>query len=589
MVASDNYSNKLAIILIIFLTALVYANSLKNNFVLDDTWIIVNNNFVKSWKNISQLFSRDYLTSPQDVSLVGVRDIGSGELTYRPIVTLSYFIDYSLWQSNPFGYHLTNLLLHIFNCLLFYFFISLILGNKKIALFSSLLFALHPVNSETVNAIAFRDDLLVFLFFVSSFILFIKSEKNIERKKIYFYLISVIFFMLALFSKEMAITLPVLLMLYDYFFTFNRKIRDLFINSKYRYLGYIFVCFFYLWVWGFVMGNKNYPERYIGGNFYINLLAVFVIITTYYMRWVFMPLGIHGILHHEPSFILHSFPLRLSIAIIIIILFLLAVKLYRKSKEILFSSFWFFVTLLPASNLFPLHNKITYRYLYIPIAGLCLFISLFLFKPPQSLSSRFSPEALKKISRNVIIIILSFYSITTVIRNLAWRNNINLWTELTEVYPNSAFAHGGLGLQFQKAGLPDKAINEYKIAIRLNPNSAEYHNGLALSYYLKDMLDEAIKEYKVAILLSSASPGIYSNLGFAYKDKGLYKEAIACFEHAVTLDSKYTLAYDGLGDVYEKIGNLNEAKKAWETALRIFPSESHALNKLKTLFRENKR
>ncbi len=141
-------SARLAIILIIFITALVYANSLKNSFVWDDYVVIVDNNFVKSWKNFPAIFRKSYL-SPfiKSGSYFFVdSSIGSGETSYRPVVTLSYFFDYSLWRLNAFGYHLTNLLLHITNAVLLYFLINLIAKNKKIALLSSLLFALHPAN-----------------------------------------------------------------------------------------------------------------------------------------------------------------------------------------------------------------------------------------------------------------------------------------------------------------------------------------------------------------------------------------------------------------------------------------------------------
>lgn len=153
-------SSPKAIILIVILTSLVYANSLKNSFVRDDHIVIVNNDFVKSWKNFPLIFTGDYLTPISEIKHLGTRDIGSGETTYRPVVTISYFIDYSLWKLNPFGYHLTNLLLHIFNAILLYVFINLIAKNKKVALLTSLLFTLHPANSEAVNGIAFREDLL---------------------------------------------------------------------------------------------------------------------------------------------------------------------------------------------------------------------------------------------------------------------------------------------------------------------------------------------------------------------------------------------------------------------------------------------
>ncbi|MCB1196014.1 hypothetical protein KDK77_07495, partial [bacterium] len=86
--------------IIVFLTLLTYANTLNNQFAYDDVSVIVENDFITSWDNLRAFFSRDYFN-------------GAGEQSYRPLVTLSYFIDYQVWGKNPFGYHLTNLILHL--------------------------------------------------------------------------------------------------------------------------------------------------------------------------------------------------------------------------------------------------------------------------------------------------------------------------------------------------------------------------------------------------------------------------------------------------------------------------------------------
>ena len=219
MMPKDTISrgNKWALIFIVFFTALVYSNSLKNSFIWDDHTVIVNNNFVKSWNNLPRLFNRTYLTKDSDMEYLGKKDIGSGEFTYRPVVTFTYFLDYSFWKLNPFGYHFTNLILHILNAGLLFVLISLIAGNWVVALLASLFFALHPANTEAVNVISFREDLLAFLFYVSALIFYIKSRgEEAGRRRIYFYLSSLLSFGLALFSKEMSVTFPVILLGYDY-------------------------------------------------------------------------------------------------------------------------------------------------------------------------------------------------------------------------------------------------------------------------------------------------------------------------------------------------------------------------------------
>ena len=136
------------IFILLILTIGVYSNTLKNGFVFDDYFIIIDNIFIKDWKNLSGLLSKDYFSR-------------SGEATYRPVVTLSYFVDYSLWGLKPYGYHLTNVLIHSVNAVLVFLFVLLLIKGRRAAFLAALLFAVHPVLTEAVNAISLREDLLI--------------------------------------------------------------------------------------------------------------------------------------------------------------------------------------------------------------------------------------------------------------------------------------------------------------------------------------------------------------------------------------------------------------------------------------------
>ncbi len=544
---------KLAIILIIFITALVYANSLKNSFVWDDYVVIVDNNFVKSWKNFPTIFSKSYLSPfiKKGGYFFVDSSIGSGETSYRPIVTLSYFFDYSLWKLNAFGYHFTNLLLHITNAVLLYFLIILIVKNKKVALFSSLLFALHPVNSEAVNVISFREDLLVLMFYLSSFILYIKLNSSFGRKKIYLYIFSLILFFLALFSKEMAISLPLILILYDYFFVFKEKLKGILGRFKSYYLGYIIILLFYLWVRFFVIVNITEPPvEYPGGNFYSNILTMSKVIATY-IKWIFLPINIPAIIPDQPYLISNSlfdFWVLFSMALVITC-FLTAIKIYKSSKEFSFAIFWFFITLLPVSNILPISNYIASRYLYIPLVGFCFLVAVSLVKPLILKTPSLSLKLSQKLTRDTVIILLVFYSIFTFIRNIAWKNNTVFLLEMVERYPNNALVHFDLGTCFKNSGLLDKAINEYKMATILNPELVE----------------------------------AYNNLAIIFGDREQYKEAIDCFRQVIKIDPKNLQAYDNLAITYAGIKKWEEARKTWETALEINPGCEAAHNNLKKM------
>src|SRR3989338_6086886 len=235
----------LSVLLILVISIAIYSNTLKNGFVYDDRFTIVDNIFIKDWKNLPELFSKTYFSR-------------SGEETYRPIVTLTYFLDYSLWGLKPFGYHLTNLFLHSANVVLVYLFaLSLFPLNKGgqgvvrwIAFLTALLFSIHPVQAEAVNAISFREDLLVVLFLLPALLLFLKVSDPSSMDKIRwwtFYILSLLLYLLALFSKEMAVILPLLLI--GYHLCFGYKGEEQKWNTFIYYLsGYVAVTLIYLFL-----------------------------------------------------------------------------------------------------------------------------------------------------------------------------------------------------------------------------------------------------------------------------------------------------------------------------------------------------
>ena len=578
-------STSAAIILIVVLTALVYASSLKNSFVWDDHHVIVNNNFIKSWKNFPLIFSKAYLISGPERDFYSGHNIGSGQLTYRPVITIFHFIDYSFWRLNAFGYHLTNLILHIFNAILLYFFIGLVVKDRRIGLVSSILFALHPVNSESVNVITFRGDLLVFLFFISSFFLFIRSDYYKGRKRLFYYIASILLFSLALFSKEMAITLPVLLMLYDYYFVFDGKLKKVLSHFKSRYIGYIAVSLIYLWIWSFPMGNINKMViEYPGSNFYTNLLTISRVFATY-IKWLFIPIDIHATLPYDSSLFLYSFftPEALFSVLLVIACLVLAVALHRRSRIISFAILWFFIILLPVSNIVPISNIMASRYLYISTAGFCLLIAWLLRKLPTLKIFSVSPNILQRISKELLVVLLIFYSVFTIIRSFAWRNSATIWLEVAEAYPNHPLPRRNLGAWFKKSGLPDKAIDEFKIAISMDPTFTLAYNDLGVCYYEKGLFDEAIEEFKKALEFGLNWPDVYVNLGVCFTEKRQYQEAIGYFKQAIEIDPGCLQAYNNLGVTYAGMRNYAEAKKAWEMALEIDPEFKDARDNLKKL------
>jgi protein O-mannosyl-transferase len=553
------------VVLIIALTAIVYANSLKNHFVGDDAGIIVNNSFIKNWKNLPLVFSRDYLTSLKDLGFLGMRNVGSGELYYRPVVTLSYFIDYHLWGLNPFGYHLTNLSLHIANALLLFYMANLIVVSAPIALSAALLFALHPVNTEAVNAVFFREDLLAFLFFVSALIFYILAGRQGGIRKIYAYSASLGLFFVALFSKEMAATLPFILLLYDHYFIDRPKQRNLSTVFKFRHLGYFAILVIYLWLWGVVFKNPNPLPKYPGGSLYTNFLTMSTVVAGY-IKLLVMPVPVHFMVTQPQTTVWHFTPAVLASTVLIAACLFAAIKTYRSAKEISFSIAWFFITLLPVSNIFPIRYIVGLRYLYIPIAGFCLFLPLLLLRL----------RGLK----SAIAVILLFYFVLTISANRAWQDNVSLWSQVVKWYPNNHFARYGLGEVLLKNGDTDKAMEEFRASLKLNPGNIQARNLLAGYYADKGRLEAAIAEYKKALEFDPKCLEAYNNLAALYAQTGRIKEAIALWEAAVKLDPQFLTAHFNLAVFYYQAGQYDLAIKHSDAVVKYGGQIDHKFMEL---------
>jgi len=335
------------IFILLILTIGVYSNTLKNGFVFDDYFIIIDNIFIKDWKNLSGLLSKDYFSR-------------SGEATYRPVVTLSYFVDYSLWGLKPYGYHLTNVLIHSVNAVLVFLFVLLLIKGRRAAFLAALLFAVHPVLTEAVNAISLREDLLIVFFLLPAFLLFLKVSNSSMNKIRWwtFYILSLLLYLLALFSKEMAITFPLLLI--GYHFCFKDKEEWQKGNSFFYYLSsYVVVTIFYLFLYLAPFINPNLTpfgyhraEGLSSPNTLTRLLALPQVLLKY--LWLIMvpwELKADYVIKVSWSSVLFSI---LLLSIIGATVFHLS-KRYRKE---LFGLLWFFVSLLPVMNIVPINVEL---------------------------------------------------------------------------------------------------------------------------------------------------------------------------------------------------------------------------------------
>ena len=570
--------NKKHIFLIIFCGVLAYGNTLFNGFVADDSAAITDNSFVHSWVNFHKIFDpRSYLVDFNAMhakSFLKENPLGSGEYSYRPVVTISHFIDYAIWGENPFGYHLTKLILHIANSVLLYFLLFIIFKNSVLSFFSALFFIAHPIHTEVVNTATFRGDLFAAFFYISAFIFFIKYKDYTGIKKAVFYFLSLVSYFLGLFSKEVAITLPVVILLYDNFFSpdENKKIFPVLLKTK--YLGYILVSVFYLFIYFFVFSNPARPYlNYNSGNFYTGFLTQ-VKIFAFYVEALFIPHN--GNITSLPMFYcpgassLKDPQVFVSLCLFILIISA-AFKFFKELKIVSFCILWFLVTLAPVSGIIPLYIKAAQRYLYIPSIGFCILLGFL----TQLFIDFVKSKKIKYITSPGILVvgpILLFYISTDVPQNVAYKNDYIFNQNIIDNFPLDSSEHYlRLGHLYLKDKMPVQALVNYNIAISFNPHNHFFYLSLGRLYYeLKDK-DRALLEFKKALKLKPDSAQAYINIGAIYGEKGDHKKAISYFKKALKIDPYFCEAYGNLASAYANICQFEKAFNILNKAIKAFP------------------
>lgn len=522
---------KKAVILIIVIGLIVFANSLFNGFVWDDETQILNQPLVQSLKNLPLIFS------------VGNYSFGGSsrftDLYYRPFSNLSYLIIYVTAGSNAFFFHLVSVIFHILNAVLVFFILIELLSHIKgdntfFPLILAVIFLVHPLNVETVAYVsAFQD---VFFFFFGACALFIATKKPS--------IINSLFIGLSLFSsllfKETGILFLVIVLLYGLLFKFSRKISSIF------YIIFpvaaTLITYFSLRLWIVSQSVNNLSVKHIISPIYslpvitrlINVPATIV----YYIKILFFPAALRI---DQEWFITKASIWGFYVPIIVLfaiflIQFLLGRYIYSRSKNTfkiyLFFLIWFLFGLGFLIHLIPLDFTVSDRWFYFPFAG-------FLGETGVLVSVlRMNRIQFKLFSLFIFLIIIAL-SVRTVIRNGNWKNNLTLYTHDAKILPQSNFLEHNLGVELIRNGKIDDAKIHLENSIRLAPD-----------WWVN-----------------------WNSLGFYYEQKGDYTQAKSYYQKAID-NGDYVISYENEAKIIMfRESNASEAAKFSTNALLKHPDD----------------
>jgi tetratricopeptide (TPR) repeat protein len=562
----------LPIVVLMLLCLIVYYNSLSNGFVYDDFGSIVENRYIKQpGKFFASLFNQSYY------KMAGL------EASYRPVASLSYFLIYAIAELNPFYYHLTSLLLHTLNAILVYCLANLILQNRLRALISGCLFACHPVLSEAVNGIDFNDDLLTTFFYLLALLVYIRIQAEQVRFNIGAYCLSLVLYLLGLLSKEMAITLPAIMLLYDLILrdadrdplTFQQLLNILKKRASFYY-GYMAVTLFYLFLRFFLFHTPGEALKSSYGSLFERIIYLPGHIFSF-IRLMIFPTNLTAdyVFSYPDSFVDGSNLIGLAVVMGLVGT---SFFIYRHSKEIFFGIWWCFITLFPVSNLIEIYHPLAERYLYLPLIGFCLVVPIIIYGLAGRLITK--PHTANLVSLIPVLVIISFYSTTTMARNPDWQDNFSLWSKTVQTSPNSLVARGGLGLAYQERGMLDEAREQFEIAIKLYPGHHKSYYNLGLIYHQKGDLKRSIQYFKRSVTLKPEDIRSHYNLGTLFAKQGLMDLAIQHYAKVIEIDPEIVEAHYNLGMAYATQRKLKPAISEWEQVLQLDPRHTAARNNL---------
>jgi tetratricopeptide (TPR) repeat protein len=553
--------------------------------ILAAFWQVRNNEFI----NLDDdLYVTDNPHIKEGLTLGGVlwafTTVYSGH--WHPITWLSHMLDYNLYGLNPGGHHVTSLIFHIANTLLLFLLFQRMTGKPWRSSFLAALFAVHPLRVESVAWGAERKDVLCAFFWLLTMWTY---AFYVGRPKVRRYLVVVLCFILALMSKPMAVTLPFVLILMDYWplarlkaeklMNFDQR-RDLVFRlilekAPFFFLTAVFSSFtiFCHWKGGTVASFDKLPLEMRIGNALVSYIT--------YISKMIWP---------NRLAVLYPYPISLPIwevvgaALLLIIITVLVILLGRKRPYYVVGWLWYFVTLVPVIGLVQAGPQaMADRFTYLPLIGLLMIIAYGL---PNILAGwRYRRVALCTSGGLVLLACM----VTTMSQVKLWQNSIRLFNHALKVTVNNAIIHNNLGLALAVQGRSEDAIAHYVEALRLKPYFVEAHNNLGNALVSQEKYQEAIDHYAECLRIMPNFAKAHSNLGVALARQGKNQEAIVHYIEALRIKPDDADAHYNLGNELARQERFQEAIPHFFAALRINPDDADAQYNLGNALARQKR
>lgn len=532
------------LLLVVLITFFTYRGSLDNPFltVWDDQMHITDNKLVTAsdgWH------LREFFTPNR-------------QHLYHPLTMLSFALEYRIAGLDPRVFHATNLFLHLCNIILVFWFVSLLTKRKEIALIVAFFFALHPMQVESVAWISERKDVLYGFFYLAALVAYIKF---MERKRWLMYFLLLLLFSCSLLSKPAAVTLPVILLLTDFYKGRSFTLASLLEKAPLFVMSLVvgMIPFLYQKTTGdikelasdYTLFDRLFLASYAVGFYMIKFIAPVKICAIYYL-----PGKVNGLLPLV-YYLSPLFPLGLAMVVY---------KTFSRHREIFYGSLFFIITISLVLQIIPIARAITAdRYTYIPCIGFALIAG--------HLYARYAArKTVKTVFLAIFCCYLVIFPFMILSRIPVWHDGLALFNDVVEKNPDQP--HGWAARANVKMKMNDNlaAVEDFKKAIALDIREVEAYNNCGACLYNLNRSEEAVGYFDRAIEMNPAYAMAYYNRGRALeRTGGRNQQVIADYTQAIRYDSSAFLAYISRGWFRVNGGDVDGA---WSDALEAIKIDS---------------
>ncbi len=570
---------------IALVTIVVFLPTLRNGFVNwdDETYLLENLHYRGlGWRQIHWMFTTCYLS------------------TCMPLTSMTYGLDYVFWGMNPVGYHLSSLLIHTANVVLFYF-VSLRLlrlatssaaGSRRLPIqlaagFSALLFSLHPLQVEVVAWTLGREMAVAGFFFFLTLLCYLKAaeKESMGASRWRWMCAAWLFYMMSLLGKEIAMTLPFALIVLDVYPL--RRLgngRGKWFGSQVHSVWWEKVPFLLLAVAAglrAVLGKQGtgavYPIESYG---LLPRLAQVLYSLAFYPWKILIPTGLSPLYPFRPFTELWNLPLLVS-AVFVFSLTAALFFIRRRWPAGLAAWVFYAVLLAPLSGIVAFGpHLVADRFAYLPCAGLAVLAGAGLFYCSRlRASSRIGVRTLV-FTHSLAVLLVTGLGVLSWHQTQIWHDSERLWRHALAIDEKSSFAHNNLGLILARRDALQEAINHFRRAVQIDPAFVEAHTNLGNFLALQGSRQEAIAHLRQALKIDPAFANAHNTLGNILADGGELDDAIEHFRKALQTDPQLAMVHYNLGRTLARRGDIELAVTHYRAALKITPADPDIHNNL---------